>query len=76
MQRWILNLIAAALLAVSALLAHYGAGNGLGTNREGSSTTGMPDWLSLLVSAGAYLLQWGPALFAALIFFCANRRRG
>ncbi|MCE9641653.1 MAG: hypothetical protein K8S22_16165 [Betaproteobacteria bacterium] len=75
MQRWILNSIAAALLAVSALLARYGANNGLSTNREGSATAGMADWLSLLITAGAYLLQWGPVLCAALLFFYANRRR-
>jgi hypothetical protein len=75
MQRWILNSIAAALLAASALLARYGATSGLSANREGSVTAGMSDWLSLLITAGAYLLQWGPVLVAALLFLYANRRR-
>jgi hypothetical protein len=76
MQRWILNLIGAALLAVPALLALFGANSGLTMSREGSPTAGMSEWLSLLITAGAYLLHWGPVLFGALIIFYANRRRG
>lgn len=75
MQRWILNLIGAALLAAPALLAQFGASNGLTTSREGSSTAGMSEWLSALITAGAYLLHWGPVLLGALIIFYANRRR-
>ena len=36
----------------------------------------MADWLGLSITAGAYLLQWGPVLVAVLIFFYASRRRG
>jgi hypothetical protein len=76
MQRWILNLIGAALLAVPVLLARFGANSGLTLNREGSFTAGMSEWLSLSIIAGAYLLHWGPVLLGALIIFYANRRRG
>ena len=76
MQRLILNLIGAALLAVPALLALFGANSELTTSREQSGTAGMSEWLSLLVTAGAYLLHWGPVLLGALVIFYANRRRG
>ena len=75
MHRWILNLIGAALLAVPVLLAWFGANSGLTTSREGGPTAGMSEWLSLSVTAGAYLLHWGPVLLGAIIIFYANRRR-
>lgn len=76
MQRSILNLIGAVLLAVPVLLALFGANHGLATRVEGSTTSGMPAWLSLSISAGVFLLHWGPGLLGALIIFYANRRRG
>ena len=76
MQRWILNSIGAALLAIPLWLTRYGADNGLDTSREGSPTAGMSGWLSLSITVGAYLLYWGPVLLGALILFYANRRRG
>jgi hypothetical protein len=36
----------------------------------------MAEWLSLSITAGAFLLHWGPVLLGALILFYANRRRG
>ncbi len=76
MQRLILNLIGAALLAVPALLTLFSANSGLAMNGEYSATVGMSGWLSLLVTAGAYLVHWGPVLLGALVIFYANRRRG
>ena len=76
MQRSILNLIGAALLAVPVLWAFFGANHGLAASRESSIASGMPEWLSLSITAGALLLHWGPALLGALIIFYANRRRG
>jgi hypothetical protein len=76
MQRWILNLIGAALLAVPFAFARFGANGGLAASREGSATAGMAEWLSLSITAGAFLLHWGPVLLGALILFYANRRRG
>jgi hypothetical protein len=36
----------------------------------------MSGWLSLSITAGGYLLYWGPVLLGALVLFYANRRRG
>ena len=76
MQRWILNLLGAALLAVPFAFARFGANGGLAASREGSATAGMAEWLSLSITAGAFLLHWGPVLLGALIIFYANRHRG
>ena len=76
MQRWILNLLGAALLAVPFAFARFGANGGLAASREGSATAGMAEWLSLSITAGAFLVHWGPVLLGALIIFYANRRRG
>ena len=76
MQRWILNLIGAAFVAAPALFTRFGANSGFTLGRESGSTPGMSEWMSLLVTAGAYLLYWGPVLLGALIIVYANRRRG
>jgi hypothetical protein len=58
------------------LIGLFGANSVLTAGREGNRTAGMSESLSLLVTAGAYLLQWGPALLGVLIIYYANRRRG
>ncbi len=76
MQRWVLNLIGAALLATPALLTLLGVNNLLGTT-GGPSSIGDPSrWLNLSISAGAYVINWSPVLIGALIIYFANRRRG
>jgi hypothetical protein len=76
MRRWILNSVGAALLLIPLWLTRFGASNGLDTGREASPTAGMSGWLSLSITAGGYLLYWGPVLLGALVLFYANRRRG
>lgn len=76
MQRWMLNLIGAALLATPLMLAQFGVHNALGTTDGSSSMDGVSGWLNLSISAGAYLLRWSPLLIGALILYYANRRRG
>ena len=76
MQRWMLNLVGAALLAAPLLLPQLGVTNVLGTTAGSSSIDGVPAWLNLSISAGAYLIRWSPVLVGALIIYFANRRRG
>ena len=76
MQRWMLNLIGAALLVTPVLLAQFGVSNVLGTAGGASSMEGTPGWLSLLISAGSYMIKWLPVLIGAFIIYFANRRRG
>jgi hypothetical protein len=76
MQRWMLNLIGAALLATPALLAQLGVSNVLGTTGGSSSMDGMSGWLHLSIAAGAYVIKWSPVLVGAFIIYYANRRRG
>ena len=76
MQRWMLNLIGAALLATPVLLARLGVNNVLGTTAGSSSMDGVSGWLNLSISAGAYLINWSPVMIGALIIYFANRRRG
>lgn len=76
MQRWMLNLIGAALLATPALLALLGVNNVLGTTGGASSMDGMSGWLNLSISAGTYLIKWSPVLIGGFILYYANRRRG
>lgn len=75
MHRWLLTLIGAALFAAPALLAQFGVKNLLGWTGGSHSTDGMSGWLSLSISAGAYLIEWGPLLVGALIIYYANRSR-
>jgi hypothetical protein len=76
MQRWLLNLIGAALLATPALLTQFGVTNVLGTTAGSSSTDGISGWLNLSIAAGGYLIRWSPVLIGVLIIMYANRRRG
>ena len=76
MQRWMLNLLGAVLLATPALLTQFGVNNFLGTTAGSSSTDGISGWLNLSITAGAYLIKWSPVLIGALIIMYANRRRG
>jgi hypothetical protein len=75
MQRWVLNLIGAALLVTPALLTGFGVNNLLGTTAGSGSTDGISGWLNLSIAAGAYLIKWSPALIGVLIIMYANRRQ-
>ena len=76
MQRWVLNLLGAALVATPVLLTLPGVTNVLGTADGASATDGISGWLNLSIAAGAYLIKWSPVLVGALVIFYANRRRG
>lgn len=76
MQRWMLNLVGAALLATPLMLTQLGVHSALGMTGRSSSMDGVSGWLNLSISAGAYLLHWSPLLIGALILYYANRRRG
>ena len=75
MQRWMLNLLGAALLATPVLLTLPGVSRVLGTTGWSGATDGIPGWLNLSIAAGAYLIKWSPALLGAAIIFYANQRR-
>ena len=72
MQRWILYLIGAVLLAMPFILDVVQPQGALGM---AGVSSGLPTWMHLSVSAGPYLLNWGPALVGVLIIYYANRDR-
>lgn len=74
-QRWILNLAGAALLAAPLLMSRLGVHGLLGTTDGASAMDGISGWLNLSIAAGAYLINWSPVLLGGLLIFYANRRR-
>ena len=75
MWRRILNLTGVALLASSVAVARFGTVSTFEIAGGVQRTVGAPGWLNLSISAGVYLLQWGPVVIGVLCLYVANRRR-
>ena len=73
MQRWMLWLIGAALMAVPLILGQVKPPGMLGVAGWASVPSGLPIWLRVSILAGSYLIEWGPVLAGLLVIYYANR---
>lgn len=75
MHRPILSLIGTALLAGPFVLRQFKPRGILDVVGLTAVPDHLPTWLQVLVFAGAYLVEWGPALTGLWIIYYANRKR-
>ena len=73
MRRWMLGLIGAALMAAPLIILQVKPFGILGVAGWASVPSGLPPWLRVSISAGSYLVEWGPVLAGMLIIFYATR---
>jgi hypothetical protein len=73
MQKWMLCLIGAVLMAVPLILGQVKPFGIPGTAGWANVPGGLPTWLRVSILAGSYLVEWGPVLAGLLIIFYANR---
>lgn len=75
MQRQFLTLVGAALLAGPLVLRQLTPHGILGAVGLTAVAEHLPAWLQALVFAGAFLVEWAPALIGLSIIYYANRKR-
>jgi hypothetical protein len=75
MRRWILSFVGALLLAGPVVLRQIAPCGMLDVIGCRSVQDGLPTWLRVSTSAGAYLIEYGPMLAGLLLIYYANRRQ-
>ena len=72
MPRWAQYLVGVMLLGVPIILDVL---RPQGTLESAGASSSLPGWMHLSVSAGPYLLNWGPVLVGLLIIYYASRNQ-
>jgi hypothetical protein len=75
MRRPILSLVGVVLLAGPFVLRQFTPSGILELIGIAAVSEHLPNWLQVMVLAGAYLLEWAPALAGLSIIYYANRKQ-